>query len=297
MTGENGRPGWTLIVNGGAKKLKPGEEEDNRRGCREAVEAGAGILAKGGTAVDAVEAAIQVMERIPVFNAGLGSSLNEAGKVEMCSGIMDGRDRSVGAVAAVMGVRHPISLARRLLAEKEVLVSGDGARIFAREHHLDLVDPDALITPERMDEMHDTVGAVARDQSGNIAAATSTGGLTGSKIGRIGDSPICGAGFYADNRVGGVAFSGDGETIARLVLAAQVMARIEQDGPETAIREALEQVPPLGGEGADGGGIAIRADGSVGWWHNSPAFVVGTMTSATDGPRVWLSKEEAKQDE
>ena len=169
------RPAWALIVNGGAKQLKPGEEAANRDGCREAVETGQAVLARGGTAVDAVEAAIRVLERLPVFNAGLGSSLNEARKVEMCSGIMDGRDRNVGAVGAIMGVRHPISVAKRMLPEKPVLIVGEGARIFARENHFELIDPDALITPERMDEAHDTVGAVAIDSGGNIAAGTSTG--------------------------------------------------------------------------------------------------------------------------
>jgi beta-aspartyl-peptidase (threonine type) len=288
-------PRWALIINGGAKAMKPGEEEDNRRGALEAVEIGRDVLAQGGSALDAVEAAIRVMERLPVFNAGFGSSLNEAEKVEMCSGIMDGRDLAVGAVGAIMGVRHPISVARRVLIEKEVLIVGEGARAFARDHHVEIVDRDALITPERLDEAHDTVGAVALDQDGNIAAGTSTGGLTGSKVGRVGDSPICGSGFYADNKVGGIAFSGDGETIARLVLASQVMARIGEDGPEAAIARALAQVPPLGGEGADGGGIAIAADGRIGWTHNSPSFVVGMATSAMNQPCVWLNKEEARE--
>ena len=289
------RPAWALIVNGGAKQLKPGEEAANRDGCREAVETGQAVLARGGSAVDAVEAAIRVLERLPVFNAGLGSSLNEARKVEMCSGIMEGRDRNVGAVGAIMGVRHPISVAKRMLSEKPVLIVGDGARIFAREHHFELIDPDALITPERMDEAHDTVGAVALDSGGNIAAGTSTGGLTGAKIGRVGDSPICGSGFYAENRIGGVAFSGDGETLARLVVAAQVMTRMRQDGPEQAIRVALEQVPALGGDGADGGGIALLGVGRIGCWHNSPAVVVGFVTSLSGEPRVYLSKEEERE--
>lgn len=293
MMADRERPAWALVVNGGAKPLKPGDEDDNRRGCRKALLAGQAVLGRGGTAVDAVEAAIQVMEKLPIFNAGFGSSLNEVDKVEMCSGIMDGSDRSVGAVAAITGVRHPISIAKRLLAEKEMLIVGEGARIFARENHFELIGPDALITPERKDDAHDTVGAVALDTAGHIAAGTSTGGLTGTRIGRVGDSPICGAGFYADDKIGGIALSGDGESIARLVLAAQVMTRIGPDGPEPALRQGLEQIPLLGGEGADGGGIAIHADGRIGWWHNSPAFVVGLMTSLSE-PEVFLSKEDER---
>jgi beta-aspartyl-peptidase (threonine type) len=294
MIAHGERPLWALIIHGGAKAIKPGEEEDNRRGALEATEAGRDMLAHGGSALDAVEVAIRVMERLPVFNAGFGSSLNAANEVEMCSGIMDGRDLAVGAVGAIMGVRHPISVARRVMLEREVLIVGEGARAFARDHHIEIVDRGALIAPARLDEARDTVGAVALDRNGDIATGTSTGGLAGSKVGRVGDSPICGSGFYADNKIGGVAFSGDGETIMRLVLASQVMARMDQDGPEVAISKALAQVPPLGGEGADGGGIAITADGRIGWDHNSPSFVVGAATSAMSAPRVWLNKEEAR---
>jgi beta-aspartyl-peptidase (threonine type) len=293
MFGNEGR--WALIVHGGAKKMEPGEEDDNRRGILEAVEAGRAVLQGGGTAVDAVEAAIKVMEDLPVFNAGRGSALNEAGDIEMCSGLMDGSTLAVGAVGAIKNVRHPIAVAKRLLAEKEVLLVGEGATLFAKKSGAEMVPTEALITDTRkeaLEEMHDTVGAVAMDQGGNIAAGTSTGGLTGAKVGRIGDSPMPGSGLFADNHIGGVSFSGDGETIARLALAAQVMNTLGELGPEEAIRRAVEQLPGTGGAGADGGAIAIAKDGRIGWAHNSPAFAVAYVTNSMEAPKAFLNKDE-----
>src|SRR4051794_11707927 len=127
------RPEWALIVHGGAKEMERDEESDNRRGVLEAVRAGAGVLERGGSAVDAVEAAIRVMEDLLVFNAGRGSAANAAGEVEMCAGLMDGRDLSTGAVGAIKQVRNPISVARKLMPEKEVILVGEGALLFARE--------------------------------------------------------------------------------------------------------------------------------------------------------------------
>ncbi|HEX4736338.1 MAG TPA: isoaspartyl peptidase/L-asparaginase family protein [Allosphingosinicella sp.] len=296
MKMEGDRQGrWALIVHGGAKEMKPGEEQDNRNGILEAAEAGAAVLRRGGSAVDSVEAAIRVLERLPVFNAGYGSVLNDQEEVEMCAGIMDGRDRSVGAVGAVMGVKHPVSVAKLMLPEKPILLAAEGALMFAKEKNAELVDPDALITERQLEEVreaHDTVGAVALDMGGNIAAGTSTGGLNNAHKGRIGDSPMPGCGYYADNHIGGVAFSGDGESIARLALAAQVMARINDLGQEEAIEKAVEQLPHLGG---DGGGIAIAREGRIGWAHNSPAFVVAKITSGMDAPEAWLNKQEEEE--
>jgi beta-aspartyl-peptidase (threonine type) len=285
-------PGWALIVHGGAKEMQPGEEDENRSGVLQAARAGQAILESGGSAVDAVEAAIRVLESLPVFNAGYGSVLTESGEVEMCAGIMDGRDRAVGAVGVIQGVKHPVTVAKMLLPEKPVLLAGEGAILFAREKNAELVEPDAMIAPEQVEalkESHDTVGAVALDQGGNLAAGTSTGGLTGAHKGRIGDSPLPGCGYYADNHMGAVAFSGDGESIARLALAAQVMASINRDGPEEAILQAVDQLPHIGG---DGGGIGIAKDGRVGWAHNSPDFAVALVTSQTGEAKAWLKKDE-----
>ncbi|HLL29660.1 MAG TPA: isoaspartyl peptidase/L-asparaginase family protein [Allosphingosinicella sp.] len=297
MTGpQEGR--WALIVHGGAKEMEPGEEGDNRSGVLEAARAGAAILERGGSAVDAVEASIRVLEDLPVFNAGRGSALNEAGEIEMCSGLMDGSDLSVGAVGAIRNVRNPVSVAKRLLAEKEILLVGDGAVMFARNSGAEMVPTDALVTETRreaLEQMHDTVGAVALDKGGNIAAGTSTGGLTGAKVGRIGDSPMPGNGLYADNHIGAVSFSGDGESIARLALAAQVMASIGRDGPEEAVRKAVEQLPGVGGASGDGGGIAISKDGQIGWAHNSPAFAIAYASGDSPEPRAFLSKDEERR--
>jgi beta-aspartyl-peptidase (threonine type) len=286
---------WALIVHGGAKEMEPGEEDDNRSGVTEAARAGAAVLEQGGSAVDAVEAAIRVLEDLPVFNAGRGSALNEAGEIEMCSGLMDGKNLAVGAVGAIRNVRHPVSVAKRLLPEKEVFLVGEGAFLFAKNEGLETVPSEALMTRtarDALEHLHDTVGAVAMDTGGNLAAGTSTGGLAGQKVGRIGDSPLPGNGLYADNHIGAVSFSGDGETITRVALAAQVMASIGKDGPEEAIRKAVEQLPGVGGGSADGGAIAIAKDGRIGWAHNSPAFAIAYASADAPGIKAFLSKEE-----
>ena len=283
---------WALIVHGGAKEISPGEEEENRQGCLEALAAGQEVLERGGTALDAVEAAIRILEARPIFNAGRGSALNVLGEVEMCAALMDGKTLQVGAVGAIMGVRHPVSVAKRILPEEPVLLVGDGAFMFARDNHAELCDPRELIVEKRresLEQLHDTVGAVALDMNGNIAAGTSTGGLTGAMKGRMGDSAIPGCGYYADNHMGGVAISGHGEGIARLAAAAQIMAALERDGPETAIAKALGQMTRVGG---DAGAIAIDKFGHVGWWHNSPHFAVATAASDMAEAKVWLNKEE-----
>ena len=293
----SGEGRWALIVHGGAKEMEPGEEDDNRSGVIEAARAGIAVLEKGGGAVDAVEASIRVLEDLPVFNAGRGSALNEAGDIEMCSGLMDGRDLSVGAVGAIRNVRNPVSVARRLLPEKEILLVGEGAVMFAEKAGAEMVPTEALMTDTRqeaLEQLHDTVGAVAMDKGGNLAAGTSTGGLTGAKVGRIGDSPMPGTGLYADNHVGAVSFSGDGESIARLALAAQVMASIGRDGPEVAVRKAVEQLPGVGGASGDGGGSAIAKDGRIGWAHNSPAFAVAYASADAPEPRAFLKKDEER---
>jgi len=290
MAGQPGR--WALIVHGGAKEISPEEEEDNRSGCLQALAAGREVLERGGNALDAVEASIRVLEALPVFNAGLGSALNILGEVEMCAALMDGQTLRIGAVGALMGVRHPVSVARKILPEEPVLLVGDGAFMFARDHHAELCDPRELIVEKRkesLEQLHDTVGAVALDMNGNVAAGTSTGGLTGAMKGRMGDSAIPGCGYYADNHIGGVAISGHGEGIARLAAAAQIMGAIDRDGPESAIAKALGQMSRVGG---DADAIAIDRQGRLGWWHNSEHFAVAMTASDTDEPKVWLKKEE-----
>jgi beta-aspartyl-peptidase (threonine type) len=289
---------WALIVHGGAKPWDAAEERANRDGVRQAVEAGAAVLAGGGTALDAVETAIRVLEDLPVFNAGRGSVPNQAGDVEMCAGLMDGRDLSAGAVGAIREVRNPIGVARLLIHEKEVLLVGEGATEFAKEKGAPLATREELLAvaakQSAAEGQHDTVGAVALDQGGNLAAGTSTGGINGQKVGRIGDSPLPGGGLYADNHIGAVSFSGDGETITRLALAGRIMASLEDgEDVEQAIAKSVEKLPGTGGAGADGGGIGIRKDGQIGWAHNSPMFAVALMTSRSAEPQVYLKKDEA----
>jgi len=289
---------WALIVHGGAKPWDSAEEEANRDGIRRAAEAGRAVLAKGGAAVDAIEAAIRTLEDLPVFNAGRGSVPNLAGEVEMCAGLMDGRNLGAGAVGAIKHVRNPIGVARRLLAEKEVLLVGEGALAFAKEQGFPLASHEELLAEREKESIaaegaHDTVGAVAMDRGGNLAAGTSTGGLNGQKVGRIGDSPLPGGGLYADNHIGAVSFSGDGETIARLALAARIMASLEDgEGVEQAIARSVAKLPGTGGAQADGGGIGIAKDGTIGWAHNSPMFAVAYVDSEMDEPKAFLKKDE-----
>jgi beta-aspartyl-peptidase (threonine type) len=290
---------WALIVHGGAKPYDAAEDRANREGVRQALEAGATVLRKGGSAIEAVETAIRLLEDLPIFNAGHGSAPNEEGGIEMCAGLMDGRDLSAGAVGAIRQVRNPIAVARHLLSEKEVILVGEGALKFARDKGLPLASDEELRAEAgkqmAMEGAHDTVGAVALDMGGNLAAGTSTGGLSGQKVGRVGDSPLPGGGLYADNHIGAVSFSGDGETIARLALASRVMASLE-DGEdiEHAIAKSLAKLPGTGGAEADGGGIGIGKDGRIGWAHNSPMFAVSLVTSEMAAPQVYLKKDEEK---
>ncbi|HEY8592043.1 MAG TPA: isoaspartyl peptidase/L-asparaginase family protein [Sphingomicrobium sp.] len=292
MNESHGQKHWALIVHGGAKHIERDEEQDNRSGIAAAATVGAKILEDGGSALDAVEAAIRVLEDLPVFNAGRGSCLNEAGEIEMSSGLMDGSDLSVGAVGAIRNVRNPVRVARALLREREVLLVGDGASLFARECGAEFASDEYLKDTPRAAAEHDTVGAVALDLDGNIAAGTSTGGLPGKRVGRVGDSPLAGAGFYAQNGVGGVSLSGDGESIIRVGAAARIMGGIDDLGPEVASTRALDLLPVVGGKDGDGGAIVIRADGQLGWHHNSSHFAVAIMTSDMDEPSAWLSKQE-----
>jgi beta-aspartyl-peptidase (threonine type) len=253
------------------------------------------VLAGGGTALDAVETAIRMLEDLPTFNAGRGSVPNEAGGIEMCAGLMDGRDLSAGAVGAIREVRNPIGVARRVLAEKEVLLVGEGATMFAKLGGAPLATELELRAEAEKQAVtegqHDTVGAVALDEGGNLAAGTSTGGINGQKVGRIGDSPLPGGGLYADNHIGAVSFSGDGETITRLALAARIMASLEDgEDMEDAIAKSVAKLPGTGGAGADGGGIGIRKDGQIGWAHNSPMFAVALLSSEMSDPDVFLRK-------
>jgi L-asparaginase / beta-aspartyl-peptidase len=287
---------WSLIVHGGAKEIAPDKERANRRGCIEAAAAGRAVLEHGGTAVDAVEAAIRVLERNPTFNAGFGSDRNADGEVEMDAALMDGSTLDIGAVAAVRGVHHPISVARKMLGKPPTLLVAEGARRFAADQGVQLGGPDELIvsgSTKAGTHDHDTVGCVALDRSGRIAAGTSTGGLDGTLPGRVGDSPLPGCGLYADDQVGGVAFSGDGESIARVLLAARVVQALETGAdPQGAIGISLGQLGRVGGEA---GGIAIDRQGRIGFAHNTPHFAVAWITAGMNAPSVCLRQDEESE--
>jgi len=273
---------WRLVIHGGAGAMRPkhgdaDHEERAREGLRSALDAGSSILEGGGAALDAVERAVRVLEDDPCFNAGRGSVLTSEGCVELDAAIMDGRDRSAGSVAGLRTTRAPISLARRLMEQgPHVFLSGRGADAFALEAGLEQVDNSWFVTAERqrqLDEIlahggfdaevkYGTVGAVAFDQHGHVAAATSTGGLTAKRWGRIGDSPLIGCGTYADDRSAAVSATGSGEYFIRAVAAHQLAERVRLGGEP--LQSALDGVlADIGGLGGSGGLIAVSSMGEA----------------------------------
>lgn len=262
-----------IVVHGGAG-LMP-EDPDRiarmRRGAGAAVEAGHAVLAEGGSALDAVEAAVVALEDDPEFNAGRGAALTEDGRVELDASIMEGTGHAAGAVACVAGVRNPIRAARAILEEgHHVMFVGEGARRFADERGIELCH-DAWHATDRQREVlaagavgwaAGTVGAVARDAGGRLAAATSTGGTMSQRPGRVGDSPLLGAGTWADDESVAVSCTGDGESIIRAAMAHEVDALVRVAGKslEQACAEALALLERRGGHG---GLIAVSAAGEV----------------------------------
>jgi beta-aspartyl-peptidase (threonine type) len=284
---------WSLVIHGGAgvierASLSPAREAQFRAGLQAALDAGTKVLAAGGSAMDAVEAAIVVMEDNPDFNAGKGSVFTYDGVNEMDAAFMDGASRMAGAVAGVTATKNPIRLARRVMSgSPHVMLARDGADRFSREQGLAQVDPDYFATPLRWRQLQEfkarqvsaadthhkfgTVGAAARDAQGNLAAGTSTGGMTGKRWGRIGDAPVIGAGTYADNRACAVSATGSGEYFIRLGVAHEICARIRFTGesPQLAADHVIKELGALGG---DGGVIVAGADGTLGWSFNSPGM-------------------------
>lgn len=287
---------WSILVHGGAKTIDPALHDRNRAGCAAAAEAGAAVLRAGGTAVFAAEVAVRVLEDDSVFNAGFGSVRTSDGTVEMDAAMMEGSDLTVGGVAGVQRVRNPVSVARLMLPARPVLLAGEGAERFAADHGMPLVEPETMVSQEALAsehaKAHDTVGCVAIDITGAIAAATSTGGLPGKHPGRIGDSPIPGAGLYADDTLGGCAFSGDGEAILRTLLAAQVMHALERGGSAT---EAAEHaIARLGRVGGEAGAIVLERSGAFGIAHNSDHFALALHASGLEAPRAGVHRDDFK---
>jgi len=282
-----------LIVHGDAWEIEAQSHPARIEGVRAAAEAGWAMLIAGGSALDAVERAVSLMEDNPVLNAGVGSALNQEGEIELDAIIMDGRTLALGAVAAVRGITNPVRLARLIMEDTEhSLLVGEGARRFAALKGMRLCAqaeltvpreverfrlfqaragyrPDGRLTPDPMD----TVGAVAIDQSGSVAAATSTGGVHFKMPGRVGDSPLVGSGAYADNRAGAAATTGHGESIMRVVLSKTATDAAErglsaQQAADYAIQVLQERT------GGFGGIIVVDRQGRTGYAYNTPHMAV-----------------------
>lgn len=278
-----------LIVHGGAG-ADPGGREELRGGMRDAVAAGWRALGEGGTALDAVEAAVRSLEDHPRFNAGRGSVLTSAGTVETDASIMEGDQLRNGAVAAVSGVRNPITLARRILeAGRHSLFAGPGALARAEALGVPLCDPAELVTEHQRKRLAavqaGTVGAVALDRFGTIAAATSTGGMSGKLPGRVGDSALIGCGTYAESSLGGVSCTGDGEAIIRVTLARRALDILKTVGEPGHACEVAMSVLVEEGRG-QGGLILVDWRGRVGWARSTTLMPVGFMSPAHGEPEL-----------
>ena len=305
---------WKLVIHGGSGSMRRGGlttelDEAGRAGLNAALDAGEAILAAGGSALDAVEAASRVLEEDPCFNAGRGSVLAFDGHVELDAAIMDGRDRRAGAVAGLRSTRAPISAARAVMEQSpHVLMSYEGADDFACEAGLEQVPNRWFVTPERRRQLaellaegsgafdadikYGTIGAVAVDVDGHVAAATSTGGLTAKRWGRIGDAPLIGAGTYADDRAAAVSATGLGEVFIRAVAAHELCARVRMSGAD--LQEALDgvlgEVQALGG---NGGLIAVSPSGEAAWGFTTPGMYRGM--AGPDGRQVAIYGEDSER--
>lgn len=285
---------FSIVVHGGAG---PKQDQESgaaaRASCLAAAERGAAVLAAGGSALDAVEVAARWLEDDPLFNAGLGAVLNADGEVELDASVMNGETLEAGAVAVVKTVKNPISLARLVMDKSpHVLLVGEGADAFARAQGVPAIAPGSLVTPLQRQRWlertgagpkHGTIGAVAVDQRGQVAAATSTGGTAGKLKGRVGDSPLIGAGTVADSRWAAASSTGVGEFIIRVGLARAVLEGVRRGaGLDAACEEAVAELKRIGG---DGGVIAVTPSGGVGWAFCSErmagAFVKSTGERGT----------------
>ncbi|MFO0616440.1 MAG: isoaspartyl peptidase/L-asparaginase [Polyangiaceae bacterium] len=288
--------GWGILVHGGAGHIASERRGVHEAGCKEAARAGFAVLEAGGSALDAVQAASRVLEDLPQFNAGTGACLNEHGEVEHDASIMEGERLRAGAVCAVRGIKNPIELARRVLDDgRHVLLAGDGARAFAESVGIAPVDEATLVTDEAVKALDryragrapsgwagGTIGAVALDAKGHVAAATSTGGVIGKRRGRVGDSPILGAGTFADDTAGAISATGDGEAVLRLGLAHRIGARLRAGEPaETVCREEMSTLADL--LGGHGGVIVITKRGALAWARSTETMSYAWISDRGEG--------------
>lgn len=308
------KPPLTIVIHGGAGALSPGryspeQEAAYKAKLNEALDAGYSVLETGGSALDAVEAAIILMEDSPLFNAGKGAVFSRDGKNELDASIMDGRTLNAGAISGVRKVRNPIKLARTVMEKSEhVMFTGEGAEDFAEDNGYDLINPKYFFTQSRwrtykealkaekaarkankkssvpVDFKFGTVGAVALDTNGNIAAGTSTGGMTLKRWGRVGDAPIIGAGTFADNNSCGVSATGHGEYFMRLTIARDICAQVEYGAK--SIHEAADNVinSRLADLGGSGGVIVLGPDGDFTLLFNTEGMFRGVKQQ--NGPNA-----------
>lgn len=307
MTDSASRPRWAIVVHGGAgvierARLKPAQEQAYREALAHVAQAGAGVLEAGGSALDAIETSVRLLEDDPLFNAGLGAVFTAEGRNELDAAIMDGATLGAGAVAGVTRTRHPISLARAVMERSgHVMLIGEGAEAFARHDGQEAAGPGAFFTERRWRSLvnfltaeglpipakpqatrdnpkaelahdegkHGTVGVVALDMAGHVAAGTSTGGVTGKRWGRVGDSPVIGAGTYASDKACAVSATGAGEYFIRLGVAQAICALVELKG--LSLQAAVDEVVQdrLTALGGDGGVIAVAPDGQMAWSFNT----------------------------
>ena len=325
---ESGTASYRLVIHGGAgtilrENMTPEKEQAYRAKLEEALRAGEAVLKGGGEALDAVTAAIHVMEDSPLFNAGKGAVFTHEGRNEMDASIMDGRDLNAGAVAGVTRIKNPIDLAREVMEHsRHVMLSGAGAEEFAAERGMDFVNPDYFRTQRRWDQLQNalkkgelaldhteedfdiiegvdpedpdhkfgTVGAVALDVRGNLAAGTSTGGMTNKRYHRIGDSPVIGAGTYADNASCGVSATGHGEFFIRATVARSICALMEYKGlglQDAADEIIMKKLVRMGGEG---GIIALDQNGNISMTFNTPGMYRGYITDQGE-PVIGIYKD------
>ena len=299
------RQEWAIVIHGGAggitrEKMTPEMDKEYRAALAEALNKGKKILSEGGSALDAVEQAIRVMEDNPLFNAGKGAVFNHDGKNELDASIMDGSNLAAGAVAGVMDIKNPITAARRVMTNSpHVMLSGAGASQFAKEQGLEIVPPEYFYTERRFKELQEilkkekkgTVGCCALDKNGNLAAGTSTGGTPNKKYNRIGDSPIIGAGTYANNNTCAVSGTGVGEFFIRWTVAHDISALMEYKG--LSLKDASELVvnDKLVKAGGSGGVICVDKSGNVSMPFNTEGMFRGFATADGKGG-IYIYKDE-----
>jgi beta-aspartyl-peptidase (threonine type) len=310
-----------IIVHGGAGARAPARHAAAREGCSAAAQAGWAVLLRGGSAMDAIEAAITTLEDNPGFNAGSGSVLTKDGRAQMDAGVMDGETLDVGAVAGVERVKNPVALARLVSASPHVLLVGAGAELFATEQGIELVDPQTLVTAAQLErwergyrdgddvnvgpklvadsgldalpdehihadgDKHGTVGAVAIDRHGRIAAGASTGGMAGKHPGRVGDTPLVGCGYYAETPIGGASCTGHGEHFMRLLLAKRAVDLLESGLSAQAAADAAIETLGLR-TGGTGGLILLDAEGTVGVARNTDAMAYAYVREEMSEPEA-----------